>query len=303
MKASHQKLIAGGIGFVISIACCLPFVEWDQSTDSTTVPQKSSRRTISIQDSLRAEDLQQWSASEYGSDPHRLLTLASRVDRIPHNERELVLKSLMKLPEDERQPLLSILLLQWAEDDPTEPILWCNDNLRGNERLKLLKDLATTWAHRDAMGLAQWWAAKMPDADLLGSGNILGGVLCRAEPLAFATYMDQPRLRKNVTYGVIEHGAFLDPVELPRYAEALVGNTGFVVGKSHPSSFHSYPGKSVWNELFLKVAGDWHHQSPEACKTWLTRFPEEAQIVAQAYIERAAFDLGSESMKHAPTKK
>ena len=130
----------------------------------------------------------------------------------------------------------------------------------------------------------------MPEDQLLRSGDRgIRTILSRIDPLAYATYMELPRLHVISTSGGIEPAA-LPVEELPRYAEAIIGNVGY--DPEHPdhltlqSTARHLPGKSGWNDLFEQVAVAWHHESPDACETWLQRFSDEAQIAARHRIHQ-----------------
>ena len=53
------------------------------------------------------------------------------------------------------------------------------------------------------------------------------------------------------------------------------------------------PFKKYWNALFEKTAAVWHPKDPAACAAWLSGFPEEAQLAANYFIERADHEPGT----------
>lgn len=280
MMGTDRNWLAGVLGFALALACCLPFVKWGQESERA--------EPAPVVPSVPVEDFE---IEVLPTEPGKWLGFARQAGALPGAGRETALGRLLELPEKERREALTMLLLRWSESDPSGAVLWCQNNLEGVEHRAVLKDLATTWAHRDAMGIAQWWAEHMPDSEVFSGGTSgITGVLARTDPIAYATYMDIPRLHKIRSGGVIEENAIPRGDRLPAFARQIVGNVGYHTDKPDTLKDQTLdrhlPGKSGWNQLFEIVARHWHKESPEACEAWLDGFPEEAQIAARFRIKR-----------------
>lgn len=292
---------------MMAFGSCLVLRDWARPQDEAEAPaRRSSQPSLATPrgtPSPRSLSGQIRSLVDFGPelDAGKLLDLANQSMRVTISEREEALAALLELSESERGAMLSMLLLGWAEVDPEGATLWGHENLEGRERHNILRDLAATWAHHDATALGTWWAQTMTGKELYGSGpSGISTMIARADPLAFARFMEQPQLHHVTIRGMIQDEMLPGPEKLPELAAGIVGNVdyerggqqsafgppGGVVTSSNPNGESREAEKAAWNELFEKVATAWHRESPEACETWLAQFPEQAQKTARARISR-----------------
>ena len=194
MSTFKNQLLFGGLGFIIALGCCLPFVHWEKnspdSTEKELVPEP--KRAVAAPIKSLGDRLTEH-FSEAGSESP--LSLFEGLPSPSIEELEGALASLLQHPESKRHSALAILLLKWAESDPAGAIQWCLEHLRDRERGEMIQDIASTWAHRDALALTHWWCEKMPDDDVYrsGTGSALN-ILAQVDPIAFGTYLEIPRL-------------------------------------------------------------------------------------------------------------
>ena len=279
------------VGFLLSFACCLPFVEWHEEARGEEAGDRSGRARVieSASKTSFAEVLGEWIPGEENS-RGILLRIAERAGGLSEEERSATLVKILELPEEERRELLAMVLLAWLETDPVATVMWCQAELKDGERSALLFELTTTWAYQDARGLAHWWAGNTPEEDLhrLGEKSV-GNILAKVDPMIYAEYMEMPRLHRIQEIGGIKEETIPGPGELPDYAAALVGRVAYVENKpellTKLSSARHLPGKSGWNHLFERVAVHWYRSAPEEVEVWLEQFPEEAQVSARHWIQ------------------
>ncbi|MEM7385528.1 MAG: hypothetical protein AAF514_11345 [Verrucomicrobiota bacterium] len=285
MRKEIPPWLFGVTGYVLAFACCLPFVRWGKKgAQPSAVASHQPPEAPAVPTVASAVD-----TGSFPTEPAGWLAFGQAAGTLSRDDCAKALDRILELPESERQTSLTLLLLRWLDSDPGAAVLWCQEHLEGIEHRTVLKDLATTWAHRDSIGLAHWWAGNMPDSEVFsgGSGGITG-VLARTDPIAYATYMDIPRLHKIRSGGVIENETIPNGDQLPAFARRMIGQVGYETDRPEALRERTLerhlPGKSGWNHLFEKVAVRWHEVSPAACEAWLSGFSEEAQIAARHRI-------------------
>ncbi len=294
MSNPNIRAITVGVGgFLISGTACLllsrasdstvtkPPIAHPQQLDETPAPQPLTVDTDRVRRLIGGDQ-----------SPDQLLSLADHSAQLPQKDRITLLTETLQLSEEERRLFLTMLVLGWAETDPMAAAEWCHQELEGIERLDLLREVATTWAHQDGTALGEWWAENMPKRELfsLGGPMSLPNILLQADPLAYAGYMELPQLATIGVDNMVTTEMIPNIEAIPRLAEQVVGRVGYQAIEEGQSldrlgSGRHLKGKAGWNELFEAIAVVWHAQAPEAYEVWLSRFSPQAQAHARSKID------------------
>ena len=276
------------VSFLFAFACCLPFSENENDRENSDEGERS--RVIGSGTKVSfSESFDTWTGGGKQS-REEFLRMAELAGEMSDKERERILTKILAMSEEERREVLSVILLRWLESDPVGTVVWCQSELKGQERSDIIFELTTTWAYQDAIGLAHWWAENTPEKDIhrLGEKSV-GNILAKVDPMVYAEYMEMARLHRIQEIGGIKEETIPGPDELPNYAEALLGKVAYVQDKpellTRLSSARHMPGKSGWNHLFERVAVHWYRSDPKKVDAWLEKFPEEAQISARHWIK------------------
>lgn len=225
-------------------------------------------------------------------EPREKLTCALQLRGIPAEQRLALLQACLQSPGPERSALLSLLLAEWTESEPSQAAEWIFSHLKGAEARKCLADVLRTWAARDGKSLAEWANDHFQKygRDLTSAAM---DALQRHDPLWFARMSEMECHRDSVWSGM-EFDSLRAPGAAKAISSQLEGHVAYIsdadeMGRAVALGSTGRHGKQKWgwNELFESTAVRWYAEDPAACDHWLNGFPVNAQAAARHFITEA----------------
>ncbi|MES2709536.1 MAG: hypothetical protein V4726_23265 [Verrucomicrobiota bacterium] len=241
-------------------------------------------------------------------EPRDRLACAFQLRGLSAEQRQAFLQDCLQRSAPERTPLLSLLLSEWAESEPSRAAEWILSHLKGAEAQKCQDDVLRTWAARDAQALAEWADAQYRKEDR-GLTFPAMKALERHAPLWFAR-MSEMECNRGTVSSNMEFPGLRAPGAAKAMSSRLDGHVAYVSDAAEMrralatgSTGRHQQHKWGWNELFETTAVQWHAEDPAACDQWLSTWPENAQAAARYFISEAESKAKANTEAHSARKK